>query len=499
MSHGAMVSRLRVKVATAGIFLALLCAWPASLHAEMVLEQISPRLSLSASLRTRGEFWNWFEPSGTQNNDYAFLATFARAALQWKDDAFDVMLEGQNSSLLGLPDDATAPAPQGLLGLGGAYFAHNRRRDDTGIFIKQGFLTLKRLGIEGLTLKAGRFEFSEGSEVLTKDPTLDWLKNVRLGQRMIGPFGWAHVGRAYDGGVISLTRAPLNFTVMASHPTEGGFDLNGMDYIEKIDLAYAAVNLTRPFFAETSDARLFYIYYGDGRNLLKSDNRPVRVRTADKQDIFVHTQGAHWITTVPTTVGSLDFLAWGALQAGEWGTQDHQAWAWNLEAGWQPKMLPWKPWLRIGYSRTSGDDDPGDGDHDTFFQILPTSRIYAYSTFYNLMNNEDAFFQLILRPFAGLMWRTDFHNIRLTESRDLWYQGAGATIDDRAIGFGFPGRPAFGHRDLFQVAETSLSYDLTKWLTVSVYYVHVFGGRVVRAIYDGDDADFGYIELMVKL
>lgn len=473
--------------------------WPAALHAEMALTQISPRLSLNASVRTRGELWNWFEPSGTQNNDYAFLATFARAALQWKDDAFDLMLEGQNSSLIGLPDDATAPVPQGLLGLGGTYFAHNRRQDDTGIFLKQGFLTLKRLGVEGLTLKGGRFEFSEGSEVLTKDPTLDWLKNTRLSQRLIGPFGWSHVGRAFDGGIVSFTRAPLNFMVMASHPTEGGFDLNGMDHMEDIDLAYAAANLTRPWFAEMSDARLFYIYYSDGRRLLKSDNRPANVRAGDLQDIFIHTQGAHWITAVPTAAGPIDLLAWGALQTGEWGRQDHQAWAWDLEAGWQPKMLPWKPWLRIGYSRTSGDDDPTDGDHDTFFQIMPTSRIYAYSTFYNMMNNEDAFAQLILRPFAGFMWRTDFHNIRLTESRDLWYQGAGATLSDRPIGFGFPGRPAFGHRDLFQVAETSLSYDVTKWLTVSVYYAHVFGGRVIRAIYDGDNADFGYIEIMVKL
>ncbi|MGH8006022.1 MAG: alginate export family protein [Candidatus Binatia bacterium] len=473
--------------------------WPATLHAEVVLTQLSPRLSISASLRTRGEWWNWFEPSGTQNNDYAFLATVGRAALQWKDDAFDVVVEAQNSALVGLPDDATAQVPQGLLGLGGVYFAHNRRQEDTSVFLKQGFLTFKRLGIAGLTLKGGRFEFSEGNEVLTKEPTLDWLKNVRLSQRLIGPFGWAHVGRSFDGGVASFTRAPLNFTVMASHPTQGGFDLAGMKEMDEIDLLYVAANLTRPSFAETSDARLFYIYYSDDRGLLKADNRPAAARGADQRHIAINTQGMHWISLLPTAAGPIDLLAWGALQVGDWGTLDHQAWAWDLEAGWQPKMLPWKPWLRIGYSRTSGDDDPTDGDHDTFFQIIPTARIYAYSAFYNLMNNEDAFAQLILRPFAGFVWRSDFHNIRLTESRDLWYQGAGATLSDRNIGFGFPGRPAFGHRDLFQVAETSLSYDVTKWLTVNLYYTHIFGGRVIRAIYDGDNADFGYIEVIIKL
>ncbi len=93
----------------------------------------------------------------------------------------------------------------------------------------------------------------------------------------------------------------------------------------------------------------------------------------------------------------------------------------------------------------------------------------------------------------------DFHNLRLTESRDLWYQGAGATLADRDVGFGFPGRPAFGRRDLFQVLETSLSYDWSKSVNLSLYFGHVFGGSVVRALFADDQADFGYLEVTLKL
>jgi hypothetical protein len=472
---------------------------PAIAWGDVALTQLSPKFSISASLRMRGEFWNWFEPTGTQNNEYAFFSTVARGALQWKDDAFDVMLEAQSSSLLGLPEDAVAPAPEGSLGLGAVYFAHNRRENDASIFLKQGFLTIKRLGLEGLTLKGGRFEFSEGNEVLTKEPTLDWLKNVRLSQRLIGPFGWSHVGRAFDGVLTSWTQAPLNLTLMASHPTQGGFDLQGMKEMGDIDLLYAAVNLTRPSFASNSDGRFFYLYYADGRRLLKSDNRPQAVRMADLRHIAIHTEGVHWIHLIPTAAGPIDLLSWGALQWGNWGNLDHEAWAWDLEAGWQPGLLPWKPWLRVGYGRSSGDDNPADGDHDTFFQILPTARVYAFSAFYNLMNNEDGFIQLILRPLPGLVSRTDFHNIRVTETRDLWYQGAGATLEDRNVGFGFPGRPVFGKRNLFQVIETSLSYDLYKTVNVNVYYGHAFGGGAVRALFTGDQADFGYVEVTVKL
>lgn len=463
------------------------------------LDQVSAKLSLSGSVRLRWELWRWFEPTGVQNNDYSFFAPVLRGAVRWTDEYFDLTVEAQNTSLLHLPDDAAAPPPQGLLGLGATYFAHNRRQHDTGIFLRQGFLVVKRLGLAGLTLKGGRFEFSEGNEVLTQEPTLDWLKNVRLSQRLIGPFNFAHVGRSFDGLVGSFTRGWLNFTLMAAHPTQGGFDLAAMKEIDEIDVLYAAVNLTRPAFMPNGDARIFYIYYGDDRGVLKSDNRPAPVRAADLQDISLHTEGVHWIHILPTGVGPLDFLAWGALQQGEWGLLNHFAWRWDVEVGWQPHALPWKPWLRVGYGRSAGDDDPRDDDHETFFQILPTARLYSFTTFYNLMNNEDAFVQLILRPLRGLVWRTDFHNIRLSEARDLWYQGAGATLRERSVGFGFAGRPAFGERNLFRVLETSLTYAWSPQLEFAVYYAHVFGGAVVRKIFAGAQGDFGYVEMVLKL
>jgi hypothetical protein len=125
-------------------------------------------------------------------------------------------------------------------------------------------------------------------------------------------------------------------------------------------------------------------------------------------------------------------------------------------------------------------------------------RVYSFATFYNLINNEDAFVQLILCPIPGLVSRTDFHNIRVTEKRDLWYQGAGATVAARNVGFGFPGRPVFSKRNLFQVIETSLSYDVDKFVNVNFYYSHVFGG-IIHAIFAGKQADFGYVEVIFKL
>ncbi len=476
----------------------LLAFLPSGLQADMALPQISSKLSLSANLRVRGEFWDWFEGS-SGDNSYAYAATVAKFGLKWSDELFDLHVEAQNSSLMGLPDDASAPAPQAAFGLGTVYRAHNRRNNDSGIFLKQAHLTLKKLGIPGLTVKGGRHLIAEGAEVLSQDPTIDWVKRFRVSQRLIGPFGWSHVGRSYDGFTLSYTKDAYNLTVHGSHPTQAGFDLAGIKMIDDIDLLYTGFNITRPSFAKTSDARLFYIYYADGRGLRPTDNRPAAVRDADRQHIAIHTGGGHLIHLLPTPAGPIDLMGWGVGQGGDWGQQDHAAWALAFEAGWQPHGLPWKPWLRVGYNRSSGDDDPNDGDHETFFQILPTARVYSFTTFYNLMNNEDAFLQLILRPLEGLIWRTDFHNIRVSEKNDLWYQGAGATLEDRQVGFGYVGRPAFGKRGLFQIIETSLSYTVNKHVNVNVFFAHVFGDSIVDRIFPGDDANFGYIEMTLRI
>ena len=293
-----------------------------------------------------------------------------------------------------------------------------------------------------------------------------------------------------------MDQGRLQFYAARLSSDPGRFDLAGNKTIDDIDILYAGFNLTRPEFAKLTDARLFYIYYADGRNLRPTDNRPAAERS--RRHIAINMGGGNLIQVVPTGAGPIDLMGWGVVQGGDWGRQDHHGWAFAVEAGWQPKGLPWSPWFRIGYNRSSGDDDPNDGDHDTFFQMLPTARVYSFSTFYNLMNNEDIFFQLILRPLEGLVWRTDFHYIRVSEKNDLWYQGAGATLEDRQAGFGFVGRPVFGKRDLFQIIETSLSYNLNKHINVNVFFAHVFGDSIVDQIYPDDSANFGYIETTFK-
>ena len=147
-------------------------------------------------------------------------------------------------------------------------------------------------------------------------------------------------------------------------------------------------------------------------------------------------------------------LAWGVTQFGDWQSQNHQAWAYAFELGFQLAELWSKPWLRIGIDQSSGDPDPNDGDHESFFQVLPTARLYALYPFYNLMNNRDLFAQLILRPAPTVTLTTTAHWLRVSESDDLLYAGGGATSNSV---FGYGGTATGGRNGIGTMLDLSLA------------------------------------------
>src|SRR5215831_9012875 len=63
-------------------------------------------VTISGSLRTRVESWNWFE--GSANNDYTYPGSILRLSLSESRPAFDWQLEFAAPFLLGLPNDAIA-------------------------------------------------------------------------------------------------------------------------------------------------------------------------------------------------------------------------------------------------------------------------------------------------------------------------------------------------------------------------------------------------------
>ena len=452
-------------------------------------------LEISGNWRVRVEGWDWFEGSSGQNS-YAFPHSLLRVAIGQESKRLDWQVEAAQDAILLLPRNAVVAAPQGQLGPGGTYYAANGNgRNNVNAFVKQAYVQINHLG-QG-RLKLGRFEYFDGAEVKPKDATLAAIVQTRIAQRLIGNFSFSAVERSYDGAQFHYALGKGDVTVFGARTTRGVYQIDGMGELS-VDVYYGA--LTLPTGAEHSagELRLFGLGYIDHRTgVLKTDNRPQAARSADHGEIQIGTYGGDYLHVFNTgTTGKFDFFVWGAVQTGAWERLTQRAGAFVGEFGWQPPVKTLKPWLSAGYSYGSGDGNSSDSVHGTFFQVLPTPRLYARTPFYNMENNEDFYGSLNLRPHSKLALRSELHALRLSSRNDLWYLGGGAFQPHT---FGYTGRPSNGNRSVANVWDLSADYQATRTFAVGLYYGHAWGKAVIASIYPKDpNGQLAYVETNLR-
>jgi hypothetical protein len=455
------------------------------------------KFQVQGILRTRAESWDWFQ-ANQGDGAYSFLGSIARFQFGQQWEHLDWQTEFAVPFLLGLPETATAPGSAGVLGLGGNYFLANQRSQNTAmLFPKQAFLRFKNFGVKGQSLRIGRFEFMDGSELAAKNATLAALKASRINMRLIGHFGWTHVGRSFDGFHYTLARPGGTMTFIGAVPTRGVFQTDGWGW-NKSAFSYLSFAKAAGSAKSSGDLRLFGIYYHDWRRVLKVDNRPLTERQTDQGNIGIWTWGGHYLHAWETPRGTVDLLLFTVAQHGRWGRLDHRAAAINVEGGWQPKILPRiRPWIRGGYYHGTGDGSPSDGRHQTFFQILPTPRPFARFPFFNMMNNEDVFGMLTVRPHGKVTISGETHSLRLSNRQDLWLLGGGVF---QPWTFGYIGRPSNGERPLATLSDVSVDYRINQRWNLNGYFGHASGKSVIAHIYPRSaNGNFGYVELSVRL
>jgi hypothetical protein len=460
--------------------------------------KLGDHIVLSGSIRSRLESWDWFTPNSGDPN-YTFLGNQLRIGLSSTGKLIDWTFELESPVLLNLPENAVGPGAQGQLGLGASYYVSNRRNQNAaGLFPKQAFVKFKDLfGNKAASIRLGRFEFQDGSEVVARNPTIGVLKRDRIQQRLLGPFGFTHVWRSFDGFHFVVNKPKINYTVIAALPTRGVFQVDGWGWMKTAFTYASATGQVQASKTSTGEWRVFGIYYDDWRTVLKTDNRSAAARTADLASIRLGNFGGHYVHAFDTASGTLDILGEAVAQVGKWGNLDQRSYMAMVEAGFQPKILPaLKPWLRAGYNYGSGDSDPNDKKHGTFVQLLPTPRPYARFPFFDMMNNEDRFTMLTLRPHKQLTLKSEQHFLRLSNRNDLWYAGGGAF---QPWTFGFQGRATSGARSLANLYDISADIVVNGHFSTTLYYGYADGKAAIRAVYPrGRVGHLGFLEVTYK-
>jgi hypothetical protein len=453
-------------------------------------------VDVSVFWRARVELWDWFE-SPVGDGGYGYFNSTARVGFGQTKKAWDWRLELSAPVYLGAPDDASGPPPLGAYGFGPGYYGSNGRNTSYGqFFLKQAFVQFKGLGKS--TLKVGRFEFFDGTEAKIPDPALNALVQSRIAHRLISNSGFPAAQRSYDGAILTWSSGPNTVAGFGARTTAGGVHLNGWTELD-IEVYYGAYNRLVKTANGTGIFRVFGVGYVDHRNTLsKPDNRPAPVKVADNDSIALFTYGADYAHVFKTaSAGTFDVIGYLAGQTGSWGTLSQSASTAFGEFGWQPKEPVLKPWLRVGYRYSSGDDDPLDGDNGTFYQVMGATRQYAKFPYYNMMNLKDVYGLFAVRPSPKYTVRGEIHGLSLADSADLWYSGGGPWQSDA---FGYSGRPSHGSDSLGTLWDVALDVPrITPHLGVNFYYGHASAGSVITGTYpDGGSGNFGYIESVVR-
>jgi alginate export protein len=455
----------------------------------------APTYTLTPIVRdwTRAEFWSYFDPPPSGGDpDYATVANRLLAGVRHRGPRHELTAAFQYVQFGGLPDDAIGPGP---LGTGASYWDHNRHSDSRGFYLRLLTLDVKRV-LPGVDVRGGRMSYTSGAEAASGDPAIESLKRMRLDSRLIGDFEWSLFQRSFDGVRVDWAPRPsLRATVSTLWPTQGGFDEHAGGSLRDVRVAGGTFDVAPSPSIRHTAVQGFVFDYRDTRPVTARPDNTLRPATA--VDIHVATFGASAVGAYPARGARIDALAWLALQRGDWYDTTQRSSAIALEAGVQAPALAWRPWVRGGWNYASGDGNPADGRHGTFFPPLPTSRKYSLSATYAFMNLQDAFTQVILRPHPRLGTRADVHWVHLADSADLWYAGSGATRRTGTI-FGYGGRRSGGATGLGTVVEGSVDITLTRRWSINAYAGAFRGGDVVRTSFARDRLGFAYLENVIQ-
>jgi Alginate export len=442
---------------------------------------------------TRAEVWSFFEPPpGGGDNDYLYAANRFQGGLRRTARRYEVTAAFQYVQFGGLPTGAVGPGP---LGVGAVYFAHAGRSESRQVYLRYLNLRFKDAA-PGLTIQAGRMAYASGSETVSGDTKIEAVKRQRVDARLIGEFEWSLYQRAYDGVRADLARPSWSLTAVAVQPTQGGFEDAAGLMMKDVAVLGSSVGLRPGVVIPHVELQGFAFRYLDHRRVTaRADNTG---RTADAVDVAVNSFGATVVGASPNrNGGQWDAMLWLVGQSGSWYGQPHRGFSLAAEVGYQWTEASWRPWLRGGFLQASGDDDPADDRHETFFQMLPTVRRYAQTAGYSQMNNTDVFAQALLRPSPTLSLRVDVRRVGLASARDMWYFGSGAT-QSRGSLFGFSTRPANGATHLASIAEGSADYTVSRRWSVNGYVGLAKGGQVIRRAFTGSTMVFAYLENVLQ-
>jgi len=169
------------------------------------------------------------------------------------------------------------------------------------------------------------------------------------------------------------------------------------------------------------------------------------------------------------------------FQFGRFGSGDIQAWTAASDAGFTFDNAPLKPRLGLKANITSGDDNPNNGDLQTFNPLFPRGAYFGEPALIGPANHID------VHPQLELILR---RNVTLTLDWDcFWRENTHDGIYGPAVNLIQSGRSSDA-RYVGNQAEVMLEWRMDRHITFTADYAHFFAGDFLKQTTPGQDVDY---------
>ena len=370
---------------------------------------------------------------------------------------------------------------------------------DDAFDLRQGYIEISNYDKCPWGLKIGRQILAYGDE------------------RLIGSFEWNNIGRTFDAVKLRYQQKLWSVEAFASTVpviTRGKYNqsdfLNGTE-THRGQVLSGLYFSTTALSVQTTDLYAFHLHENNNALYLPAALGDTNfftfgVRVKSKPGVFHHEPApagdgkavADGKSTLPPSAAApkilgLDYNAEFAFQTGKVRGLDLTAFAVHGDAGYTFD-LPWTPRLGAEYNFASGDENPTDGDIQTFQNLFPTNHArYSFIDAFSWQNLHNPAISLKAAPCKKISVQADYRLFWLASNEDVWYRANGSTAVR-------PLSPLARNADKFAGAEFDfiVTWKPCKQLAVQGGYGHFFAGDYLKDTGAHDDADFGYVQATIE-
>lgn len=308
--------------------------------------------------------------------------------------------------------------------------------------IYKGFVELRTTSGPRLKLKLGRQRLDYGD--FRTFGLCNWTNT--------GPYLWDAVKISYDFGRDNFIDAFYG-RIKINDPTH--FSLNHRH-------SYNGTGIYSRFLLPALKAHFepFFAYKGDNTRKYRGENGHL----GDLDEYYVG--GRIW----GRDVHRFDYDLWFSKEFGERSSDDIDAYAFHALLGYNLVEVWAKPRLSLEYTYSSGDDDPGDGNHETFDVAYGVWGAWYGNqwSFFKWRNFQDLQANLELWPSTGVKVVVGLHDYWLAEKKDAWYLNAALYRD--------PSGNAGSH--VGETLDATINLDLGR-----IFPSKVFKGNYISATF----------------